>query len=59
MLALVESMLGTHKSLAAIKTPIERQILQRIIDTKDEQIDALVDKLYSLTEKEIQIVEGK
>ena len=58
ILALVESMLGLHNQLTAAKTPAEKQMLQRQIDTTDKQIDALVYELYGLTDEEIKIVEG-
>jgi hypothetical protein len=58
MVSLVESMLELHKKLSAAKTPNEKTVLQRQIDSTDEQIDRLVYELYGLTEEEIQIVEG-
>jgi methylase of polypeptide subunit release factors len=57
MVTLVETMIELHKSLAAARTPTEKQILQRQIDTTDSQIDALVYDLYDLTDDEIRIVE--
>ena len=59
MVKLVEQMLSLHKQLAAAKTPDEKTRIQRQIDATDRQIDHLVYELYSLTEKEIQIIEGK
>ncbi|MEA3440206.1 MAG: Eco57I restriction-modification methylase domain-containing protein, partial [Chloroflexota bacterium] len=59
MVTLVETMLDLHKSLAAARTPTEKQMLQRQIETTDQQIDALVYELYGLTEDEIRIVEGE
>jgi type I restriction-modification system DNA methylase subunit len=59
MVTLVETMLGLHKSLAAARTPTEKQVLQRQIETTDRQIDALVYELYGLTEEDIRIVEGE
>ena len=47
----------TTRSIAVAKTPIEKQMLQRQIETTDEQIDASVYELYELTEEEIRIVE--
>jgi hypothetical protein len=58
MVALVESMLGLHKQLSAAKTPTEKKMLQRQIETTDNQIDTLVYELYGLTDEEIKIVEG-
>ena len=57
MVTLVDSMLALHKSLAAARTPSEKQMLQRQIETTDGQIDALVYELYGLTEEEVRIVE--
>jgi len=39
-------------------TPHEQTSLQRQIEATDGQIDALVCKLYGLTEEEIRIVDG-
>jgi len=39
-------------------TPHEQTVLQRQIEATDRQIDALVYKLYGLTEEEIKIVES-
>jgi len=58
MVGLVETMLELHRSLAAARTPAEKQMLQRQIETTDGQIDALVYELYGLTEEEVRIVEG-
>ena len=41
-----------------IRTPHEKEALQRRIDATDAQIDKLVYELYGLTEKEIGIVEA-
>ena len=57
MVNLVEQMLELHKRLVAAKTPTEKTMIQRQIDTTDKQIDRLVYKLYGLTEEEIKIVE--
>jgi len=58
MVELVEAMLQLHKSLAAAKTPNEKEALHRQIAATDAQIDQLVYKLYGLTADEIRIVEG-
>jgi hypothetical protein len=52
-------MLDLHKRLPAAKTPQERTALERQISATDNQIDKLVYDLYSLTEDEIKLVEGK
>lgn len=57
MVALVEQMLSLHKSLAAAKSPHDKEALQRRIDATDRQIDRLVYELYGLTEEQIKIVE--
>lgn len=56
---LVEQMLELHRQLAAARTPQEQTALERQIAATDTQIDRLVYDLYSLTEDEIKIVEGK
>ena len=48
---------GDWKQLATSKTPDEKTRIQRQIDATDHQINQLIYELYSLTEKEIQIVE--
>jgi len=40
------------------KTPQEKELLKRQIESTDKQIDQLVYKLYDLTEEEIKIVES-
>jgi len=57
MVKLVEQMLSLNKKLAKLKTPHEKNVIQRQIDHTDKQIDSLVYKLYGLTDKEIKIVE--
>ena len=51
-------MLSLHKKLPTLKTPHEKETIQRQIDATDRQIDLLVYDLYNLTEEEIKIVEG-
>ncbi len=57
MVSLVERMLSLHKQ--SPRTPQEKEMLQRDIESTDHEIDALVYRLYGLTEAEIKIVEGK
>jgi hypothetical protein len=57
VVSLVTHMLTLHEQLSSAKTPPEKQLLQRQIDTTDSQIDALVYELYGLTDDEIRIVE--
>jgi type II restriction/modification system DNA methylase subunit YeeA len=59
MVVLVDSMLALHEHKAAAKTQAEQELYQRQIEDTDRQIDALVYKLYGLTEDEIKIVEGR
>ena len=56
MVSLVESMLSLHKQ--SPRTPQEKEMIQREIESMDGAIDALVYELYGLTEDEIKIVEG-
>lgn len=42
-----------------MKTPHDKDRLQREIEATDKQIDALVYELYGLSEDEVRIVEGK
>jgi hypothetical protein len=58
IVSLVDRMLSLHQQLANAKTPTEKTLLQRQIDTTDHQIDALVYELYGLTDEEIRLVEG-
>ncbi len=51
MVALVERVLALHEKLAAATIPADKELYQR-------QIDALVYKLYGLTEEEMAIIEG-
>jgi hypothetical protein len=57
MVSLVERMLSLHKQSA--RTPQEKEMLQREIESTDQAIDSLVYQLYGLTDAEINIVEGK
>jgi type I restriction-modification system DNA methylase subunit len=56
---LVGQMLTLHRQLEGAKTPDEKTRIQRQIEATDQQIDQLVYELYSLTEKEIQIIEQR
>jgi len=44
---------------AAARTPQEKEMIQREIESTDQAIDFLVYELYGLTEAEIKIVERK
>lgn len=58
MVSLVEQMLDLHKRKAEAKDAAATERLQRLIDSTDRQIDALVYELYELTPEEIAVVEG-
>ncbi|MEK6803642.1 MAG: Fic family protein [Nitrospirota bacterium] len=58
MVTLVEGMLELHQRLTGVKTPADKDRLQRQIDATDQEIDRLVYDLYGLTEEEIKIVES-
>jgi len=57
LVSLVERMLALHKQSA--RTPQEKEMIRREIESTDRAIDALVYELYGLSEEEIRIVEGK
>ena len=58
MVELVDEMLDLHERLPGL-TGEGRKIAERLIETVDGEIDALVYNLYSLTEDEVKIVEGE
>ncbi len=47
------------ESKAAAKDAAEQERLQRLIDSTDRKIDALVYELYELTPEEIAVAEGQ
>jgi len=51
-------MLELHCKLVAATILTKKESYQRQIEATDRQIDALVYKLYGLTEEEIAVVEG-
>ncbi len=57
MVSLVDDMLDLHRQLPALSGEA-RRIVQARIDATDRRIDALVYRLYGLSEDEIAIVEG-
>ncbi|MCY4539705.1 MAG: N-6 DNA methylase [Chloroflexi bacterium] len=57
MVELVDEMLDRHKQLPSLKGE-GRKIAERLIKTVDEEIDALVYRLYGLSDDEVRIVEG-
>lgn len=54
----VDQMLALCEDLRNSKTEHETSTVKRQIEATDRQIDKLVYELYSLTDKEIAIVEG-
>jgi type I restriction-modification system DNA methylase subunit len=57
VIALVEKMIELHQRLSAVRSPTDRNFLQRQINATDHQIDLLVYELYGLTDEEVEIVE--
>ena len=57
MVKLVDEMLSRHKQLPRL-TGEGRRITEALIRTVDEKIDALVYRLYGLSDDEVRIVEG-
>ena len=57
LVALVDSMLALHKSLASAQSPVEKERLDKQIKSTDVGIDTLVYDLYGLNQEEIRIVE--
>jgi hypothetical protein len=51
--------LSLHQQLSSAKTPTDKTLIQRQIESTDAQIDVLVYELYRLTEEEIKLVEGR
>jgi len=57
MVNLVGQMLQLHKDIESVRTPQEKELIQRQIDATDKQIDRLVYELYELSLEEIKIIE--
>jgi hypothetical protein len=57
MIDLVKGMLSLHKRLAAARTAQDKTSLLRQVAAADRQIDALVCRLYTLSDEEIAVVE--
>ncbi|QTM08318.1 N-6 DNA methylase [Brachyspira hyodysenteriae] len=58
MVALVDSIIALNKKLAVEKNPNAVTMVSRQINAIDKQIDALVYKLYNLSDEEVRIIEG-
>ena len=56
LIILVKRILYLNNQLSESKIPQEREVLQRQIETTDNQIDRLIYDLYGLTDEEIEIV---
>lgn len=55
----VERMLRLHRELSDAKTEHENTMIQRQIQTVDQEIDQIVYKLYGLADNQIALVEGR
>lgn len=55
---LVDNIIALNKKLSVEKNPNSITMLNRQINAVDKQIDALVYKLYNLSDEEIKIIEG-
>lgn len=58
LVVLVDKLLGLMPKLRAATAESETAVLQNAVTATDQQIDALVYELYSLTQAEIKLVEG-
>ena len=58
MVSMVRNMLVLQKGRLAAKTPTDQARIDRDITALDRQIDALVYRLYGLTNQEIAMIEG-
>jgi hypothetical protein len=58
MVQLVERMLDLHKQLPKAKTPHEQESFKPTLSATDNQIDALGNRLYALSEEEVRIARG-
>nr|WP_211232599.1 TaqI-like C-terminal specificity domain-containing protein [Brachyspira alvinipulli] len=58
IVALVDSIIALNKKLAVEKNPNAVTMINRQINAVDKQIDALVYKLYNLSDEEVRIIEG-
>ena len=59
LVSLVDDMLDHYRRLADAHDAKTAHVIQKQIDHTDRQIDALVYALYTLTDAEIAIVEGR
>ena len=59
IVTLVDNIIALNKKLSVEKNPNSITIINRQINAVDKQIDALVYKLYNLTDEEIRVIEGE
>ena len=57
MVKLVDEMLDLHRQLAGVSL-VKRGVIEALIERTDKKIDALVYRLYGLSEDEVALVEG-
>lgn len=57
MVSLVERMMGLQRKHEAARTEHDKILLQRQIDTTDQQIDQVAYDLYGVTQEEVQTVD--
>ena len=57
MVFLVDSIMELH--VRKPRTPQERDMVNREIDSRSKQIDALAYELYRLTEDDVKVIEAK
>ena len=57
IIELVNRMLLSHQQLKTTRTPQEKTMIQRQIETMDRKINQIVYELYDLTAEEIKIIE--
>lgn len=58
IIKLVEQMLSLQKHRPMLQSTAEQKKAQRLIDSTDKQIDALIYELYNLAQEEIEVVEA-
>lgn len=59
IVTLVDNIIALNKNLSVEKNPNSITMLNRQINAVDKQIDALVYKLYNLSDEEVKIIEGE
>jgi hypothetical protein len=59
IIRLVDNILELNDKISEVKTPSQKDVYKRQIESVDKQIDQLVYQLYGLTDEEIRIVESE